>query len=180
MKIKHFFLNDEPSAGDTGSTAPMPPSETPTSPTPTPAPEAQISDAAIAKIVESLRSEMAGKPPEPPAVTEPTPTRSEPTPDPRDATMRSLLIRANGVPDSLVDLLPTNPTEAEKVIQSDKFQALIQREKLAATVNNPDPNATKPTPQQGEAKATPIVPKTFSELTIDHRLEVDTALKGIF
>ncbi len=177
MKTRHFYLNDEPSAGDTGASAPTPPVD-PSPITPAPVPEAQLSDAAIAKIVESLKAEMAGKP-EPPA-PEPIAPPTESAPDPRDATMRSLLIKANGVPDSLIDLLPTNPTEAEKVIQSDKFQALIAREKLAATVQNPDPNAPKPAPPQGEAKTAPIKPKTFAELTIDHKLEVDTALKGIF
>jgi hypothetical protein len=180
MKTKHFFLNDEPAAtpGDVGAASTPVAQPEPVSPAPVPT-TAELSDAAIAKIVESLKAEMAGKAPEPEPVPEPIAPPTEPEPDPRDATMRSLLIKANGVPDSLIDLLPTNPTEAEKVIQSEKFQALITREKLAATVQNPDPSAPKPSAPQGDAKTAPIKPRTFAELTVDHRLEVDNALKGI-
>lgn len=173
MKIPHLFHSEEPSAGDTGSAAPIAP------------PEAQLSDVAIAKIVESLKAEMAGKAaapaPDPtPTPSEPTPTPSEPTPDPRDATMRSLLIKANAVPDTLTALIPANPTEAQALIESEHFQGLIQRERSAATVQAPDPNAPKPAAQQGEANNVPVKPKTFAALTIDHKIQVDNALKGIF
>lgn len=179
MKIKHFYLNDEPAAtpGEVGATSTPVAQPEPVSPAPVPT-TAELSDAAIAKIVESLKAEMAGKAPEP--APEPIAAPTEPAPDPRDATMRSLLIKANGVPDSLIDLLPTNPTEAEKVIQSEKFQALITREKLAASVQAPDPSAPKPSAPQGDTRTAPIKPKTFAELTVDHKLEVDNALKGIF
>ena len=105
MKINPFYLNDEPAA-DTGTapaaeTQPSAP-ETPPAPTEPSTVTAKLSDDDIDRIVTRLQTEnKEATEPEPEAEPEP----AAPTDDPRDQTMRSLLIKANQVPESLAWLL---------------------------------------------------------------------------
>lgn len=174
---KYFYLNDEPAA-DTGSApAPAPESTPAPPPDPVPAPTdpqpvaAKLTDEDIDRIVIRLK----GQPEESEKVTEPD-MPEQPTEDPRDQTMRSLLIKANQVPESLVALLPKDPTATQTMIESKEFQALMARERQAAQINQPDPNAPKPKAPEGDANTAPVQPKTFADITADHLNEISAYL----
>lgn len=137
---------------------------------------ARLNPEDVASLISQLQNSKQPEPTEPPKPEPEPPAPAAAEADPRDATMRSLLIKANDVPESLVGLIPQDPTEAQKVIDSQAFKALADRERLALKVSEPAPDAPKPAAQKGDASTAPQTPKTFKEVTTDHLIEISQAL----